>query len=69
MCLLQISLATLLEFAIQDSNVQLILLSPQDVAAVEEAKHMVQQEHAFPNPDYFFKIVQMRHARHGADHS
>lgn len=62
-------MTTLLDFAIQNSDAQLILLSPQDVAAIEEAKQQVQRDKVFPNPDIFLKIVQMRHQRHGADHS
>ena len=65
----QISMTTLLEFAVQNSDVQLILLSPQDIAAIEEAKQAVQADKVFPNPDIFLKIVQMRHQRHGADQS
>ena len=64
------SLITLLEFAIQNHNVQLILLSPQDVAMVEEAKQqIVQKGKALPDPEFFMKVVQMRHARQGADHN
>ena len=64
---LQVSLAALLEFAIQNSHVQLILLSPQDVSAVEEAKLLAQQSLPLPNPEIFLKVVQMVHARPGAD--
>ena len=62
--LLQISMITLL----QHLEVQLILLSPQDIAAIEEAKQHVQKDKGFPYNAYL-KIVQMRHQRHGADHS
>ena len=66
-CGLQVSLAALLEFAIQNSHVQLILLSPQDVSAVEEARLLAQKSLPLPNPEIFLKIVQMVHARAGAD--
>lgn len=59
---------TLLDFAVQNPDVQLILLSPQDIAAIEEAKQHVQKDKGFPH-DAYLKIVQMRHQRHGADHS
>lgn len=62
--LLQISMITLL----QHLEVQLILLSPQDIAAIEEAKQHVQKDKGFPYGAYL-KIVQTRHQRHGADHS
>lgn len=67
-CGLQVSLAALLEFAIQNSHVQLILLSPQDVSAVEEARLLAERSLPLPNPEIFLKIVQMVHARPGADH-
>ncbi|KAL0037264.1 hypothetical protein WJX79_009148 [Trebouxia sp. C0005] len=63
----RVSLAALLEFAIQNSHVQLILLSPQDVSAVEEARLLAQKSLPLPNPEIFLKIVQMVHARAGAD--
>jgi len=61
-------LAALLEFAIQNSHVQLILLSPQDVSAVEEARLLAQKSLPLQNLESFLKIVQMVHARPGADH-
>ena len=66
---MQISLVTLLDFAIQNSNVQLILLSPQDVAAVEDARMAVQQniKKGIASPKHFMKIVRMQHTRHGAN--
>jgi len=67
-CCLQVSLAALLEFAIQNSHVQLILLSPQDVSAVEEARLLAQKSLPLQNLEIFLKIVQMVHARPGADH-
>ena len=57
----------LLTFAIQNSDRQLILLSPQDITGVEQARREMQ--HDFPNPEHFFKLVQMRHARTGANQS
>ena len=66
---MQISMTTLLEFALQNSDVQLILLSPQDIAAIEEAKQHVQKSKDITLPDTFLKVVQMRHQRHGADQS
>ena len=66
---MQISLVTLLDFAIQNSNVQLILLSPQDVAAVEAARMAVQQNitKGVASPEHFMKVVQMQHTRRGAN--
>lgn len=62
-------MTTLLHFAIENSQAQLILLSPQDVTAIEEAKKQVEREKSFPNPNIFLQIMQMQHQRHGADHS
>ena len=63
-------MTTLLHFAIENSDTQLILLSPQDITAIEEAKHQVRREKGFPtSPDSFLQIRQMQHQRHGADYS
>lgn len=62
-------MVTLLKFAVQNSDAQLILLSPQDVTVIHEAKAQVQRGMGFPDPDNFLNIVHMRHQRHGADRS
>ena len=62
---MQICLQLLLTFAIQNSDRQLLLLSPQDIATIDQARNKVQEDTRIPIPDpeHFFKLVQMRHAR------
>ena len=64
---LQICLRLLLTFAIENSDRQLILLSPQDVRGVEQARQDMQDK--FPSPEHFFKLVSMKPARPSANAS
>ena len=58
--LLQVSLRLLLEYAADNPHKQLLLLTPQDMAAVEKAKQAVQSEKQFS--DKFVKVFLMQRA-------
>ena len=59
--LLQVSLRLLLEYAADNPHKQLLLLTPQDMAAVEKAKQAVQSEKQFS--DKFVKVFLMQRAQ------
>lgn len=56
--------------ACQPPSAQMILITPQDVAAVEEAKKMMAQNEGIESIDKrFVHVVQMRPARANASRS
>eukprot|EP00878_Enallax_costatus_P020088 GHUV01021219.1.p1 GENE.GHUV01021219.1~~GHUV01021219.1.p1 ORF type:complete len:576 (+),score=170.67 GHUV01021219.1:791-2518(+) len=59
----RIATQTLLDFASEKGQWQFILLTPQDLQVVEDAKRQLAESKGKPLPEGFVKVVQMRPAR------
>jgi len=59
----RIATQTLLEFALDNDERQYVLLTPQDIQAVEDAKQELARKKKLDLPASFVKIVQIKNAR------
>jgi len=62
----RISMQSLIKFAHDQRHVQFLFLTPQDIAAVDDARKACEKAHRLTIPDDFIKVVQMRPARANA---
>jgi chromosome segregation ATPase len=59
----RVAMTNLLTFAREQADLQFIFLTPQDMAAVEEARQVCVSKEKVNVPKEFIKIVEMRAAR------
>ena len=59
----RISMQSLIKFAHDQSHVQFLFLTPQDISAVDDAKKACEKHHNVRLDDDFIKVVCMQSAR------
>lgn len=65
----RITTTCLLEYAADNPEVQILLLTPQDTSAINEAEHDLERFRGASLPDHFMTMLRMRAARENATYA